>query len=260
MCRFTAYIGQEKQLLAKLLTTPSHSLIQQSKAAQYGTQHLHADGFGVAWYQPHISQAPGVFKSIRPAWGDRNLKHLCEKTDSPCFLGHIRSSTIGNIQQSNCHPFIYKNYSFVHNGTIDNFNLLKRTLINFLPAALFDHLQGSTDSECLFLLILQFLENNTLTEAILEAIRWIHTLHTGSHLLQLNIVLTDGHTLLATRYSSGSSLPLHYLNTEENTFPESLVVSSEPLEINDNRWESIPENHMVRFTPAKTFDLTPIKP
>src|SRR6056300_1646366 len=112
MCRFLTYFSNQPILLENLLDKPTNSLIKQSHEAKEGTHGVNADGFGIAWYDFDIDSHPGVFKSIQPAWNDNNLIHLSQKIRSPCFLAHVRASTIGDVNQNNCHPFAYENYAF----------------------------------------------------------------------------------------------------------------------------------------------------
>ena len=120
MCRFAAYLGKKPITLARIIDKPSHSLINQSRKARIGTFGLNADGFGIAWYNQNIDPIPAIFKSIQPAWNDQNLRHITSKVESTCFIGHVRASTIGNVNTVNCHPFSFENFAFVHNGTINN--------------------------------------------------------------------------------------------------------------------------------------------
>src|SRR5215217_1363269 len=82
MCRWLAYSGTPV-LLEDLLYKPAHSLIDQSLHSRLGVETTNGDGFGVGWYGEW--ETPAVFKSIEPAWNDRNLGELS---------GHIRSGLV----------------------------------------------------------------------------------------------------------------------------------------------------------------------
>ena len=56
------------------LYTPANSLVDQSLHSRLGAETTNGDGFGVGWYGAHAT--PGVFRSIEPAWNDRNLREL----------------------------------------------------------------------------------------------------------------------------------------------------------------------------------------
>jgi len=75
MCRLLAYSG-DPVFLDELLFKPEHSLIEQSRSSYSSTTPTNADGYGVGWYGER--ETPGLYRSIRPAWTDRNLRDLSE--------------------------------------------------------------------------------------------------------------------------------------------------------------------------------------
>jgi predicted glutamine amidotransferase len=250
MCRFVAYFGQEEVLLDKLLAKPKNSLIKQSHESREGGSGVNADGFGVAWYNFDISSYPGVFKSIQPAWNDNNLMHISQKTKSSCFLAHVRASTVGDVNQNNCHPFYFGKYSMVHNGTIRNFAQYKKKLIDEIDEDLFLQIKGNTDSECLFFLIINFVRyTNDLELSVKEAISWVIKVQKKCiGFSRINIAITNGDELIATRFVSKGekSLSLKYTNNfEVENKLSSLVLSSEPLNDDDGLWKDVPENHYI---------------
>jgi glutamine amidotransferase len=97
-----AYSGSPL-LLDEILIKPTHSLIDQSLHSSLGAETTNGDGFGLGWYG--TGEGPGVYHSVAPAWNDRNLKELARHIVAPVVFAHIRASTGGAIQQTNCHPF-----------------------------------------------------------------------------------------------------------------------------------------------------------
>src|SRR5829696_4851703 len=152
MCRWLAYSGSPI-LLEELLYKPEHSLIDQSLHARLGVETTNGDGFGVGWYDAN-AHAPAIFRSVEPAWNDRNLREVAGHVESPLFLAHIRASTGTPVQQTNCHPFRYGSWLWVHNGAIRCFTQLKRELVMAVDPELYPSLIGSTDSEVMFHLAL----------------------------------------------------------------------------------------------------------
>ncbi|MCB1080803.1 MAG: class II glutamine amidotransferase [Chlamydiia bacterium] len=262
MCRFVAYIGSKSILIKDLLETPSNSLIKQSKEAKHGHHGLNADGFGFAWYNKDIEPSPGIFKSIQPAWNDKNLLHLSRKIVSNCFLGHVRASTVGDVVFNNCHPFSYKEYSFVHNGTIRFFEKVHRALINELNDDFFEKLKSQTDSELIFFLIMQYLEsdpNPSLEKALIKAFNRVIELqidHDQDHFSRLNIVITNGSEMIATRFVSKDHDPLSLYYSTRGFFPSDsnafespyVLVASEPLNDLDHEWSEVPANSYLTIS------------
>src|SRR5687767_62575 len=154
MCRWLAYSGSPI-LMEELLYGPEHSLIDQSLHSRLGVETTNGDGFGLGWYAPH-TETPAVFHSIEPAWNNRNLREVASHVQSPLFLAHIRASTGTAVQQTNCHPFRYGRWLWVHNGAIRGFPVLKRDLTLAVHPELYPSVAGSTDSEVMFYLALTF--------------------------------------------------------------------------------------------------------
>ena len=250
MCRFAAYFGHEEIVLDELLSKPKNSLIKQSHEAREGIHGINADGFGLAWYNFDISPAPGIFKSTQPAWNDNNLIHISQKIKSPCFLAHVRASTIGDVNQNNCHPFSFEEYSMVHNGTIRNFEKYKKRLIDSIEENLFLQIKGNTDSECFFFLIMHFLrQKNNLVLSVKKAINWIANIQENCDgFSRINIVITNGNELMATRFVSKGEKSLslkYYSKSKEHNKISSLILSSEALSDDDKLWQELPENHYI---------------
>src|SRR5262249_14178276 len=102
MCRWLAYSGSPI-LLEDVLYKPSHAFVKQSLDARLGATTTNGDGFGIGWYS--VGETPALFRSIEPAWNNRNLRDLAGHVASGLFFAHIRASTGTAIQQTNCHPF-----------------------------------------------------------------------------------------------------------------------------------------------------------
>jgi glutamine amidotransferase len=151
MCRWLAYSGSPV-LLEDLLLKPEHSLIDQSLHAKLGATTTNGDGFGIGWYD--AEETPGIYHSIEPAWNDHNLRDLAQHITSPLVLAHIRASTGTAVQQTNCHPFRYGRWLWMHNGQLDEFNSVKRDLAFAVDPSLYPLIEGSTDSELFFYLAL----------------------------------------------------------------------------------------------------------
>ena len=77
---------------------PVHSLIDQSLHSRMGATTTNGDGFGIGWYG--TGETPAVFKSVDPAWNDRNLREIAAQVETPLLFAHVRASTgTGAAQQ-----------------------------------------------------------------------------------------------------------------------------------------------------------------
>ena len=202
MCRWMAWLGQSVPL-EELLFKTQHGLIDQSLHSRMGAETVNGDGFGVGWYG--IGREAGVYRSVQPAWGDANLRHLAAHIESPLFMAHVRATSGGAIEQSNCHPFQHGRWLFVHNGLLAGFPLLRRDLMLAVDPELFPAIVGSTDSEVLFHLALTYGLRNDPIGALERAIGLVEQVaarHGVENCVQASIGVSNGERLWAVRYST----------------------------------------------------------
>jgi len=257
MCRWAAYIGDDI-FLEDIVAAPCHSLIAQSHQALEAKTPTNGDGFGVAWYGARPE--PGLYRDILPAWSDPNLKSLCRQIRSPLFLAHVRASTGGATSRMNCHPFVAGRWSFMHNGQIGGFERLRRKLESEISDDLYDRLEGTTDSELFFLLMLQEgLDDDAHLAAARAAGRIIAASRAGGlepH-LRLTAAFSDGEHLYAARYATDAYAPTLYAAELPNTAGRSLV--SEPFDRDGCAWQAIPPGSFVTLT-RQSMTVKPFEP
>ena len=253
MCRWIAYTGN-RVYLEELILKPQYSLIDQSLASKLGAETTNGDGFGVGWYGEAV--VPGLYKDPEPAWNNRNLADLARHIKSPLFLAHVRATTGTPIQQTNCHPFRYGRWLFVHNGLIRGYHKLKRDLVMAVDPALYPLIEGTTDSELMFNLALTFdLENEPLAalERMTGFVEKVAEGYAVEHPLQMTLGLSDGERLYAVRYSSErqsrtlfhskSVEGLEEINPRLEIFgDDARAIVSEPLSDMSDYWAEIPES------------------
>lgn len=284
MCRFLAYKGRE-MFMSDLLIRSNQSLIRQSFQARERAEPLNGDGFGVGWYAPEVDPTPCVFTSTTPAWSNRNLHRLAEKIRSTCFFAHVRAASTGlAVSEANCHPFQHEHFLWMHNGAVAGFRAFKRRLRESLSDERYDLVQGTTDSEHAFALFLDLLggrlgdytlddlrDGLRATIAKLEAWRVEAGANEPS---RCNFALTDGHSILATRYSSDPKVRSEtlYVSSGErfecveaayrmrptDGRPRAAIIASEPLTEDRSDWTLVPDNHLVVVTPELHLRMVPL--
>lgn len=279
MCRFTYYQGPPI-LVGSLITEPRHSLVNQSFQAEEREEPLNGDGFGLGWYVPEVSEEPALFKSISPAWSNRNLQELSRVISASCILAHVRAATQGLIvSEVNCHPFKWGKYAFMHNGDIGGFSAIRRPLINQLSDTAFAQIKGNTDSEHFFAVVIDELLQlehlkpwDRLPTAMIKAVKKVQNLidqHAPGSFSYMNMVLTDGHLAAVMRLTTDdpSNADSLYYNLGKKYICEegicymrdpghhekAVVISSEPLS-KDSGWEAVPVNSMLLIKEGKIKD------
>ncbi len=257
MCRWLAYYGDPIKVEALLLRR-DHSLIDQSLNSQLGATTTNGDGFGLGWYS-ELGGEPGVYRSVHPAWNDRNLRELAAHIRSPLFFAHIRASTGTAVQETNAHPFRHGRRLFMHNGLIREFPRLRRDLLLAVDPALVPEIEGSTDSELMFHLALTFgLEDDAIgaLERMAGFVEDVGEAHGVADPLQMSVAFTDGERIVAARYSSeGRSRSLFFstdarvlkkqypdLEELQELSDEARAVVSEPLGSLAGAWNEVPES------------------
>lgn len=256
MCRWLAYSGSPV-LLEDLLFKPENSLVMQSRHSRLGVEAINGDGFGVGWYG--APETPGIYRSIEPAWNDRNLRELSAQASAGRVLAHVRATTGTAVQQTNCHPFRHDRWLWMHNGAIADFSLVRRDLTLAVDASLLPDIEGSTDSELFFFLALTFGLQADPPSAVARAVAVIEATgrrHGVEHPIQMTVATTDGDTTWAFRYSSeGRSRSLFHsadISTLRHQYPDNKVlhqlsddaqlIVSEPLGDLQGAWLEVPES------------------
>lgn len=278
-------------LLGDIVIKPDNSLLRQARNANFhpgaedttGERNItvNGDGFGLAWY---VSEPPKkgacCCKFLTPAWSNLNLRNLGDYVTSPVIIAHVRAASSGRdhledvaVSAENCHPFKYKQWTFVHNGAIPSFKRIKRAMVMLLKDECFNDISGSTDSECIFALFLSLLPDrdvfvtvdvfmttvNLLISTILELLFYGGVTEPCS----LNLGITDGINLVATRFRNGTEDPpsLYYnygsefeclndgqFHSKNRSTMSEIVISSAPLSGDSStigQWQLIHKDHML---------------
>ncbi|KAL5535387.1 DUG3 [Sanghuangporus sanghuang] len=294
MCRFVIYKGTEPVQLCHLLTKPCHSIINQAFNSRLRVDRrnpINGDGFGVGWYDSvydeELGSQPCIFTSVTPAWNNVNLTRLAEKIKSPLVFAHVRATTAGSLSLDNCHPFVHGKLMFMHNGAIAEFPRIKRRLQSTLPDEIFNVPNGNTDSEWAFALFLSKLPDanaksftpSVLRQAMLDTISAANGFAREFNITEpslMNFCVTDGETVVATRYisskvdeaaslwfSSGTTFSEyakggHYKMSKADKRENIIMIASEPLTFEKADWMEIRTNNMIVVTPKMNLLQIPI--
>jgi ergothioneine biosynthesis protein EgtC len=279
MCRFTLYLGPSIRL-SSLLLDPEHSLIRQSTHSRERDEPLNGDGFGVGWYASELDREPAVFRSITPAWNNRNLHNLARVVASDCILAHVRAATQSSgVNEANCHPYRYGKYLFMHNGDVGNFRKVRRRLLADVCDEAFGNVYGSTDSEHFFAVFIDEVLKTPASTAPLACMaaamersieRVIRTVaeHGDAEPSYLNCAVSDGDNAIISRFTTDAvaapetlyyfvgqlypGAPVHRDRGAPDAQPT--IVSSERL-TEDAGWQVIPPNHLVLAARGRAPEL-----
>lgn len=257
MCRYAAYLGPPL-LLSDMIYRPTNSLVHQSKDAMRSLTRINADGFGVGWYSPEVSDEPAVFKDTSPLWNNYNLGSLADKIRSPAIVAHVRAARrFDPVTRENCHPFQRGCLLWMHNGDIPGRARFTRHVTLQVNDTQLAQIRGNTDSEVALTLFLSHLETPphcdlTATElaaamdgTVSQIVRW-HLEADERSPIELNFCAFTGRVLVATRFAlpENESPSLHWREGESDRGERFVTVASEPLSDEDG-WQAVENGRML---------------
>jgi glutamine amidotransferase len=274
MCRWMAWHGQSV-LIDELLFKTQHGLIDQSLHSRLGAETTNGDGFGLGWYG--TGDGPGLYRSVLPAWGDANLRHLASHIESALFLAHVRATSGSPVQETNCHPFRHGRWIFVHNGLIADFPRVRRDLMLAVAPELFPEIHGSTDSEVLFHLALTEGLDEDPVGALERAVGIVEATGRRNGVdfpFQGSIGVSDGESLWAVRYSSEGRSRSLFASADADAIKklhpdnprlqrlreDDRLVVSEPLADLPGAWHEIPDATAVTVGRGGLLEQRPFAP
>jgi glutamine amidotransferase len=164
------------------------------------------------------------------------------------------------VQETNCHPFRYNNWLFVHNGEIFEIEKFRRELLLAVDQKYFENILGSTDSELMFHLALTFgLEKDPIgaMEKMVGFVEKVGKKNNVPESVWMTIGLSDGKTLWGFRYASDGNAPTLFHSREvselESINPkilnrlsdEARIIVSEPIGKFKEMWAEIPQSSTV---------------
>jgi glutamine amidotransferase len=257
-----AYTG-DPILAHDLLFQPKHSIIDQSLHADLGHVTTNGDGFGIGWYGQDDTTTPAVYKGTHPAWNDENLREVAAQIRTSLLFAHVRASSGTPIQRSNCHPFRYGRWLWMHNGSLAGFQEVKRDLQMAVDPSMYRLIEGSTDTETLFFLALTFGLTDDPPAAVARAVGLVEDVgrrHGVEYPVHMTVATSDGDSIWVFRYSSEKSTSSLYFSNDvsqvRELYPDLEVLErlggdtrfivSEPLRDLPGAWTEVPEGSWAR--------------
>ena len=240
MCRFVAYLGPPVTL-DTLLLTPAHALATQAYAPRHQRHgRINADGFGVGWYAPDTRVEPARYRTTAPMWADNSFASMAGVISSGAIVAAVRNASPGlPVDESCTAPYTHERWLFAHNGRVEDFPgpvavRLRRQVSDERAA----QLQGVTDSEVLFALVLDRIAAGACAADAIKAV--IGDVLKVAPASRLNVCLSDGDSIVAT--SCGDSL-----FTLSDPDRGAVVIASEPYD-DEPGWTEVAGGSLVVAT------------
>ena len=216
MCRFAAYLG-EPVLLEDLLYEPDGALVRQAVDAELMSL-LNLGGFGLAAWDPD-SPEPGVAVDL-PRAVDPQLRpqpaRARAQVQVSALVAHVRGvvyDTSETVGVQNVHPFLFEGASFAlaQNGDLYDFARMRYDLLEHIDPRAARRIEGTTDTEWVYALMLSQLDGPVRAHRprgrgasrprrARDPPRSARARGIATQ-SPVNLVLTDGSWMLATRYA-----------------------------------------------------------
>jgi len=282
MCRMLGYVGLPTPV-DQLLYEMEISFIKQNIDARMFNSMLAMNlaGMGfMAWDANSINpEQPFTYRNTSIATFDRNLRSLASKTQANALLAHIRgvfqpNAVDAQINEQNIHPFKFDGVrlAMTHVGELESFRDFKFDLIKYVKPEFAKLIQGSTDSEWIYAIIISSLENpyglidsRDLLQALsktLQAIREVMIQHKVTRRSSVNLTMCDGSSLAVMRFAFDfapfkSDKNITFSSQWYNSTDNGILVSSEPLTSDRSVWKEVPEHSLmiVENNRIRTFSL-----
>ncbi|MEB3103674.1 class II glutamine amidotransferase [Ferviditalea candida] len=155
MCRLIAFASREPVNFHDLIGDSFQDFVELSER--------HRDGWGFAWLNE--ANELQVVKAPEEARRSGSFRFQAENVRARTMITHLRWAYGEgmNVCEENTHPFLKNGAAFEHNGTMND----SRRLLQIVPQHLRD-LDGNTDSEVMFRVILSFYEQTGSMEEAIE--------------------------------------------------------------------------------------------
>jgi glutamine amidotransferase len=243
MCRHVAVVGGppgDPIDLAAVILDGSHALVTQVDHPRCQDPGVtNRDGWGAAWLD---GGAWRRHRSVASLSEDMVGQRVVAGVRSPAVMAAIRRASPGlALVETGNAPFVDGDWAFSLNGFVGGFadGPAAGPLRDALTAARRESLTGDTDTEVLFGLVLDRLDAGDDPGDALTAVVQTALAAAGDRLSRLNLLLSDGRGIWATRWNNS----LFHRRLEHGR----VVVASEPWDDADG-WTPVEHGHLVRVS------------
>ncbi len=291
MCRLYALQATHPTRAACELLDAQNALIDQSRRDTRGLSNPH--GWGLASLTDGRARC---FRQVEPASSSEKYREASLGLEGETLLAHVRRATIGDPVHENTHPFRHEDAFLIHNGHVPAFEQVRPRLLDRLSERRRQDIEGTTDSEHVFALLLQLRAESpdaTLHAATRRAVQLIQSwceeapasVHTGvsgvpfddfdtvddgvlHRTLALNLLWTDGswiggaclnRSLWALRRTTSYVCPIcggDHTEALEDERYRATVLASE--RITDEAWQQVPNGSVFHVADDGILDHYPL--
>jgi predicted glutamine amidotransferase len=245
MCRLLLCVKENinEKLIYKFL---SQSINKKNTPGfnNYLDADYHKDGYGFVYWSSDKNKW-FIYKSEKVFFNDINIDSVIDsivRLQPTILIGHLRNQgrCVGSVNINNVHPFLYKNYAFVHNGFIKDFIIHKEKILNNINNNYKNQIIGETDTEHMFYLLLTLFDQ--IREYYIEDgypicklayfsfIKLFEFMFENKIELVGNFIFSNGKFIIIIRYvAENFKMGLDAPSLYYNDYIKQSIISSEPI-------------------------------
>jgi predicted glutamine amidotransferase len=246
MCRLLGYVASEECTFADVIGEGFENFIELSK------EHKH--GWGISASSTN-TRTTTLVRDLTLAAESAKFDESANELKSDGALLHLRLASKGiTVDLSNNHPFVYGEFSFMHNGTIRSISEIEK----LVDPRYLSQFTSTTDSERYFYAVLTAIDELGLLEGVRKAVR---TLATNCDFTSINCMLLSPDYMVtvcefnesdATEWTVNSHYELRY-SVEDG------VIKVASTGWGKDHWSGL-ENHSILVINRRdlTFEVLPL--
>ena len=182
MCRLLGYVATQERTFADVVGEGFENFVELSK------EHKH--GWGISACSTDTRKTELV-RDLTLAAESEKFADSANNLKSDGALLHLRLASKGlTVDLSNNHPFVFGDYSFMHNGTIKSIDSVQK----YVDPRYLDKFVSTTESELYFYTILSCIDELGLIEGVRKAVR---TISANCDFTSINSMLLTPDTFIA---------------------------------------------------------------
>ena len=182
MCRLLGYVATQERTFADVVGEGFENFVELSK------EHKH--GWGISACSTDTRKTELV-RDLTLAAESEKFADSAYNLKSDGALLHLRLASKGlTVDLSNNHPFVFGDYSFMHNGTIKSIDSVQK----YVDPRYLDKFVSTTDSERYFYTILSCIDELGLIAGVRKAVK---TISANCDFTSINSMLLTPDTFIA---------------------------------------------------------------